>query len=404
MKYTDIMIVGGGIVGLTLACALAQRATLSVAVVEANSNPAKWQPNKYFHRVSAITLASQRIFQKLGIWDEIKNKRVSAFKKIHVWDAAGRGEINFNCDDISKTELGFIIENNVIQSTLEEKLKQYQQVKLFFSIRPKNLIENLNHVELHADDDEIFKAKLIIAADGAHSWIRQHIGIELIEKNYHQHAIVTAVQTELPHQQTAQQVFLKTGPLAFLPLEDPHLSSIVWSLPTEIAEAYAKLGEEIFKDKLAEAFEYKLGAIQTFEKRYVFPISKQEAKQYLKSRVVLVGDAAHVIHPLAGQGVNMGLLDAISLMDTIVDGINHGKDCSNYLMLRRYERWRKADNLSMQTSVDVIKNLFASDHSSIKALRSKGMATINQLNWIKKIFIQQAVGDRENLPSLAMPY
>lgn len=398
--HYDIIIVGGGTVGLTLACGLAQHSSLSIAVLESQSHSPVWNATTYHHRVSAITQASQRIFKKLRIWNEIETKRVSAFKKIYVWDEGEKGQISFDCHDVSETELGFIVENNLIQSILELKVKEYPSVNFYSSIVLNKLLEHAKHIELVAQD-AIFNAKLVVAADGAQSWVRQQANIRSVKKNYHQQAVVAMVDTSLPHQQIAQQVFLKTGPLAFLPLQEAHLSSIVWTLPVEEAERLVSMDSELFNGSLAQAFNYKLGNIKTRGERHSFPLSKQFVEQYVKPGIALIGDAAHVIHPLAGQGVNMGLLDAMSLLDVIIQAVNDGRDFSHYSVLRRFERWRKADNFTMEAMVEMIKNLFANDKNRIKSLRAQGMDIINSVTEIKKLLIQQAIGNRGDLPELA---
>lgn len=396
-----MIIVGGGMVGAALACALAQRTALSILVLEAQSHSPAWSEHDYHHRVSAVALSSQRIFQSLQIWDDIKNSRVSAFNEIHVWDAARCGEIHFDCYEIAESALGFIIENNLIQSVLQKKLQQYPQVKWLSSIQLKNFIEKENHVELVAHDGSIFTAQLAVAADGAHSWLREQANIQIEKQDYQQHAIVAAVRTTKPHAKTARQIFLETGPLAFLPLAEENLSSIVWSMSPEKSAHLLSLSDDAFMLELAHAFQHTLGDVTEISKRYSFPLHKQQAKNYIHSRVVLVGDAAHTIHPLAGQGVNMGLLDAASLVEVIVDAIKQHRDFASAHNLRPYERWRKADNLALQAGVDVIKQLFASDKQSVQSLRSFGLDMTNKMQWIKNIFTRHAVGDRDDLPKLA---
>jgi 2-octaprenylphenol hydroxylase len=196
-------------------------------------------------------------------------------------------------------------------------------------------------------------------------------------------------------------VFLETGPLAFLPLANTHDSSIVWSLPTNLANELILLDDEAFKEKLAQAFSHALGKVVEIEKRYVFPLRKQQAKCYVQPHIALVGDAAHTIHPLAGQGVNMGLLDAASLAQVISDAVHHRRDFASYATLRRYERWRKADNLTMFNGVDAIKQMFASDKKMIQSLRSQGLNVTNQWRWLKNSFMRHACGDRDGLPKIA---
>lgn len=404
MKY-DVIIVGGGMVGLTLACALAQQTVLSIAILEAHpfteTRNANQPPLAYHHRVSAIALSSQRLLQALDVWDTIQSTRVSPFTQIQVRDAAGQGEIQFNSEEIAESVLGYIVENNVMQAALLEKIKQYPQITYVAPVTLTDFHVTEHHVKLTSEDERIFTAKLAVAADGAHSWLRQCAGIDLDKHDYEQKAIVATVHTSLPHQKIARQAFLATGPLAFLPLTPGDLSSIVWTLPTEEAKRLMALDVADFKQELANASSHCLGDIIDVQQRHALPLYRQQAKHYVQARLALIGDAAHTIHPLAGQGVNMGLLDAASLAEVVADASKQQRNFANIATLRRYERWRRADNFPMQAGVDVIHQLFTTDKSFLQRLRSFGLLQANEISWIKKLFTRHAVGDRSGLPLLA---
>lgn len=397
----DVIIVGGGMVGATLALALAQRTSLSICILEAKAQETLWSPQYYHHRVSAIALSSQRIFQSLNVWQIIKSMRVSPFTQIAVWDAKDNGQICFDCKEIAEPVLGHIIENNVIQSALLEKIKSYPKIKWISPIELSACRELEDGVELESADGHIFHANLAVAADGAQSWLRKKVNIDVDKEYYEQEGIVTTVQTEMPHEKIARQVFLDTGPLAFLPLDEANTSSIVWTLPTAKAKSILSLDDEKFSDVLTYAFSQKLGKVIKVDKRFAFPLNKQQVKKYVKPHIALIGDAAHMIHPMAGQGVNIGLLDAAALAEIIIDASEKRRDFACLATLRQYERWRKADNLMMVAGIDIIKNIFASDKKTITQLRTLGLNMANRVSLVRKVFARYAVGDRTNLPQLA---
>lgn len=397
----DIAIVGGGNVGLTLALALAKNTDLSIAIFEASDVSHPFNADEYHYRVSAVALASSRIFESLGVWDAMQAMRVSPFTSTHVWESTSNAQLDFSCNDISQPLLGHIVENNVMQNALLAKLADYPQIQLLKPITLQPLRTQEDSVLLTDDGGNSYHARLIVAADGARSWVRGQVGIPVERDDYDQKAIVATVETDLPHQKCARQVFLPSGPLAFLPLAESRMSSIVWSLPTEQAEELKDVDLESFRQQLEEAFAGQLGSIKAISKRYTFPLIRQQATSYVKDHVALVGDAAHVMHPLAGQGVNLGLLDAASLAEVIADAHRAGKDYADFKTLRRYERWRRADNLALMTGVDIIKHFFASENPTVKTARAVGISMVNRLTVLKNIFTRYAVGSRDDLPLLA---
>jgi 2-octaprenylphenol hydroxylase len=396
----DILIIGSGIVGATTALALAKKTTLRIALLDVKKISAEWQFEKKDLRVSAISLASQRIFHQLNVWPAVQAKRVSPYEKMHVWDANSLGQVEFDCRAIQQITLGYIVEDSVLRTSILEQCFQCQNLTMISPVQLHSLHETPDYAEIHADDNRVFQAKMIIGADGGQSWLRTQADIEFVSRDYAHRAIVTTVKTELPHQATARQCFLTTGPLAFLPLTDPHTSSIVWSTSPEDATCLLALSNEDFQQKLAQAFDNKLGNVFAKEPRLSFDLHMRHVKNYVKPRLALVGDAAHTIHPMAGQGVNLGLLDAAALVDVIVDAQQKKRDFASLSVLRRYERWRKSDNAIMLSFVEGIKCLFASESKSVRQLRQLGMATSNSLTWIKKFFTNYAAGNRPDMPTL----
>ena len=391
-KHYDIIIVGGGMVGATLACGLAEEADqLSIAVIDANTPNLDWDKDSYDMRVSAITRASQTIFKNIGVWEKIVEQRVSPYRDMFVWDAGGKGEIHFDSADMGEADLGHIIENRVIVKALHQRIDELQQIDLLCPTQIESIEFNENKTELRLKDKTLLSANLVVGADGTRSWIRQQADIAVKGWDFDQAALVTTVKTEKYHQDTAWQRFLSTGPLAFLPLTEGY-SSIVWSTSPDEAKRLTEISENEFAIELEQAFENKLGKIESVAGRAVFPLRLFETLHYVKPRLALVGDAAHTIHPLAGQGVNLGLADVASLMDVIVDALNNKKDIGDLKVLRRYERWRRADNRSMLVAMDGLKRLFGSELSVVKDLRNFGLNITNRITPLKNLLMKEAMG------------
>jgi len=397
MKPYDVIIIGGGMVGATLACDLA-RQHRSVALIEARP-PEPFKPDDPFDlRVSAISRASQYIFEGLEVWPLIEDMRSLAYDRMTVWDAGGESEIHFDAADIGEPDLGHIIENRVIQTALLQRLESLDEVDLLCPERVRGIDYQEDRVLVDLESGQQLSASLLVGADGARSWVREHAGIgHSIIRDYDQKAIVCVVRTEQPHAYTAWQRFLPTGPLAFLPLPDSHYSSIVWSADTAVADEIMALGDEGFCAAITEAFQSRLGEVIWTSQRAAFPLRGTQAAAYVKPRLALVGDAAHTIHPLAGQGVNLGLLDAAVLAE-VLEG---ERDPGRYMPLRRYERMRRGENTLMMHSMEGFKRLFGSRLPVIGELRSAGLSIVNQSPLLKRQFMIQAMGLSGERPLLA---
>ena len=398
-QNADIIINGGGMVGLLLANALAKHG-LSIAIVEPAKTPPTWSQQQFDMRVSAITRASQHILTTLGIWQDIAAMRICPFREMHVWDSTGDGVIHFDSADIGQSCLGHIVENSVIQTALYKNLQDFDNIHWFQPAIPSKLEIQHDNVALLLDNQTQINARLIVGADGGRSWVRQQADINIQSTDYKQTAVVATVKTQLFHQETAWQRFLPTGPLAFLPLPDGY-SSIVWSTTPDHAESLLSMDDDSFKQALADAFGNKLGEILETSQRAKFPLRSQHAKQYIKDRLVLIGDAAHTIHPLAGQGVNLGFADAASLAEVIIDTHRANKDIGRSKPLRRYERWRKGDNLIMLTAMTGFKTLFSNNNVLLKSLRNTGLNLTNNVAPVKNTIIRHAMGLEGDLPKLA---
>lgn len=401
----DIVIAGAGMVGASLACLLAE-SSLRIALIDrqplSSAEDLPLASDKFDPRVSAISHASQQLFKELGVWEDIEASRVCNYKDMQVWDAEGTGSISFSAAEINQPELGSIVENSITLKALHARIRQLENV---VSVSPFS-IESLEYeqgagekiVRLNASEGQSLRAPLIIAADGANSMLRQLSNFACREWDYEQQALVTTVRTEKPHCETALQRFLETGPLAFLPLrvtvgsEDQHYCSIVWSMLPEQAARVMALSEAEFNVELGAAIEFRLGKITGSDRRFVFPLKQRHAVDYVKDSVVLVGDAAHTIHPLAGQGVNLGLLDAKALAEELLRGIEAGRSLADPTVLLRYQRRRKGNNLSMMWLMEGFKRLFAQQDLSIRWLRNIGMNAADKMLPIKNQMMRRAMG------------
>lgn len=395
----DIIIVGAGMVGSTLACALGMQG-LQVAVIEAHRPDFDWPDDSVDLRVSAITCASQQIFTSLGAWDAMCRQRVSPYRDMRVWDATGSGEIHFDSADLGEPLLGHIIENRVIQFALYEQLVEYDNVTFIAPVSVTGMKIEQDTASVTLDDGRKLSAALLVAADGSRSKLRELAGIETQGWSYHQHGVVATIKTSQSHLETAWQRFMPDGPLAFLPMSDGS-SSIVWSTSPEHADELLALDDDAFLDALQATFGDRLGRMISCGPRAAFPLRMQHAKQYTQARLALLGDAAHTIHPLAGQGVNLGLADAATLAEVIADARAAGSDIGALKTLRRYERWRKGDNLAMMSTMDAFKRLFGSRMPMLKWLRNTGLSLTNRTTPVKNMIMRQAMGLEGDLSRLA---
>ena len=385
----DVIVVGAGMVGAALALALGQH-DFKVALVDARAPQLTWPDEGYDIRVSAITRASQQVFESLGAWSVMQAERISPYRDMHVWDAGGDGVIHFDSADIGEPDLGHIIENRVIIKGLHQCLAKENRVVPFW---PKQSVAlDLNSsASLTLEDGTVLQAPLLVGADGARSWVRQHAGISVKGWDYDQVAVVTWVKPEQFHQETAWQRFLATGPLAFLPLTEGYCS-IVWSTSPAHAVQLCDMEPDRFAQELQAAFENKLGAIKAVGARAMFPLRTFETQHYILPHLALVGDAAHTIHPLAGQGVNLGLADMHSLLQVLIEARQHQRDIGSVNTLRRYERWRRADNRSMLLAMDGFKRLFSAEQPLLRWARNLGLKLTDRASPIKRLIMQQALG------------
>ncbi|ABZ77922.1 Ubiquinone biosynthesis hydroxylase, UbiH/UbiF/VisC/COQ6 family [Shewanella halifaxensis HAW-EB4] len=393
----DVAIVGGGMVGLATAIGLAMEG-IKVVVIDAGQTQAvSGEPRL---RVSAINKASQQLITNLGAWPYLAAARVSPYQKMQVWDKDSLGKIDFDAHSLSETHLGSIIENDAIAFALAERASELSELTYIQNQRLERIAFGEREAWLTLDNGDNVSAALVVAADGANSWVREQCKIPMTFWDYNHHAIVATIRTELPHGNTARQVFDNEGPLAFLPLYEKNLCSIVWSVSPDKAKELLALDKVSFERALTTTFDGRLGMCSLESERQSFPLRMRYARHFARPRLLLAGDAAHTIHPLAGQGVNLGFLDAASIVEVVSELKQQGKDIGDYRHLRELERWRKAEALEMITVMEGFKRLFQGGNPLKKAIRDLGLNIVDNFAPLKTLFIQQALGNKSHLPGL----
>lgn len=386
----DVAVVGAGMVGAALALALAHGG-YDVAVIEPRP-PEPWRgEDEVDLRVVALAPSSVELFGRLNVWTAIASARTCAYRRMHVWDALAPGELRFDAADNGEAALGYIVENRLIQHTLWQVLQDDARITLRCPLRVSATVVDADRRTLALDDGTTLSARLVVAADGADSALRGMAGITTRDRDYAQRAIVAHVTTERPHESTAWQRFLPAATLAFLPLADGR-SSIVWSVADAEAARLLALDDATFCTELGAAFDFRLGAIAATTARAVFPLRLRLAERYLAPRLALIGDAAHVVHPLAGQGVNLGLRDAVELASVLITARNAKRDFASESTLRQFERRRRSDNVLSAHTFDAIQRVFASDAMPLAALRGAGLAFADRIAPLKRLFADRAAG------------
>jgi len=402
----DVAVVGAGPIGLATAVLLARQAGFGSARVAVFDRRIPDSLDRVRElpmdlRVFALSRASEKILRAADAWADVIATRAEPFERMQVWHADvpphGGDALVFDAAEIGERDLGVIAENNVLQAALAGAARRAGVQLVAGDVTA--LDQERDAAVLHAGERQI-RARLVVGADGAQSRVRELAGLSATRTDYGQTAIVAMVSTERSHEHTAWQRFLGDGTLAFLPLKDAH-SSIVWSLPTARAEMLLAATPAAFERELEKDFDGALGKVQLASERLKFPLWRLSASAYVTERVALVGDAAHVVHPLAGQGANLGLLDAAALADVLAEGLKAREDPGAIRLLRRYERWRRSENDLMSGAIDVFDRLLARGTGRLATFAQRGMPWVNRSTLAKRVFIERAMGLAGELPAAA---
>ena len=398
----EVLVVGGGMVGAATALGLAQ-AGMRVHVLEKNSAPAQLTDSAPFHpRVSALTRASEHWLRDLGAWPAIEAYRLTPFRAMHVRPKASTDWMTLDSASLAEPNLGHIVENHAVQTALWSQLQAAQSsspTRLTYAASALARLEKVGaHWVAETLDGEILKPQLVVAADGALSPTRAMAGIEVDTHEYGQAAIVGCVETEHANQQSCWQLYQDQGPFAYLPL-GTHCQSIAWYLPVSEMDAVLSLSDAAFANGVTQASQGLLGEVTAVGERAGFPIVRRHAQSYVQDGLALVGDAAHTIHPQAGQGVNLGFLDASALVEVVTQARQtHPNHWMRRSVLRRYERWRRGDNAVVQRAMEGFEWLFADAHPLAQAMRQQVMPSMARWSGPKQWLISQALYGRGRLP------
>lgn len=392
----DVIIVGGGIVGLTLAGLVAHATPLRIAIIDPSVPvPADAAAEQGLQRVSALNLASEALLQRLGVWHTIAAS-AAPYRQLLVWQAVGRGQLEISARAVNLPQLGHIVDNQQLRQALWQQSQQHPAITLLALERVQAVAWQEAWACLTLERGAVLTTRLVIAADGEHSWVREQADIPVTFYDYPQQAVVATIKTERPHQATAYQWFHEETVLALLPLTDPHHCSIVWSVPAWRATALIADSPARFNPQLSAATARHLGDCQLVGERHSFPLRARYAQQFAGHRVALVGDAAHTVHPLAGQGLNLGLADAALLAAELQRLQASGRAIGCYRSLRRFERQRKYEAAKLLAVTHGLQQLFSGSHPLKRWLRGMGLQAVDRLTPLKAYWVRQASGILDN--------
>jgi len=407
----DLIIIGGGLVGASLACALSQaELSLRIAIVEAfpfKSDDTKYQP-AFDARSVALSYTSKQVFEGIGLWSSINKLGVAAIKKIHISDRGHAGVTRLNAEDENIDALGYVVETRVIGKALFDTLKKQKNITLIAPAKLKDfdLTTEKASARIEIDGkDKVLTAKLLVAADGDDSMVRRLSGVRIRSREYDQAAVIANIATDQPHNNRAFERFTDSGPLALLPMaatqDEKNRYSLVWTINRSEQEEMMSWDDKTFLLKLKERFGERAGQFLQVSQRHVYPLSLMRAREHVRERLAIIGNAAHTLHPVAGQGFNLGLRDVAALSQVIIDTLHENKDIGDLSNLKIYADWRHRDHIQTAMATDGLVRLFSNNFLPLAALRNLGLLVVDLVPPLKKVFARHAMGFVGKLPRLA---
>lgn len=402
----DLIIVGGGMVGASLACALGN-SSLNIAVVEATPFASETQPS-FDARTLALAYGSGQIFNNLGLWDAIEKLGVTPIRRIHVSDRGHAGSSHLDSQHEGVDALGYVVETRVLGSVLHTAVRQLENVTFLCPAQVTRVdIKNTRaSVEIsEGNQSRTLTGRLLVAADGGNSMIRNLLGINTFQMGYGQHAVIANVSVDRSHQGIAYERFTSTGPMALLPSRDAkgteNVFALVWTVRSKERESVLKLNDSEFLQQLQQHFGERAGVFERVSERHAYPLGWMQTREHVRSRLAIIGNAAHTLHPVAGQGFNLGLRDVAVLAQIVIDGVRQGRDPGDLELLREYANWRRGDHLQTALFTDGLVRLFSTGFMPAALARNIGLALVEILPPLKHSLARHAMGLGGKLPRLA---